>query len=155
MERKTVFTLEEIYTLLPHRPPFLFVDRVVQFTAEKQIVTERLIRSDEPWFAGHFPGKPIMPGVLVTDALAQTAGLLWGFSKRARGGAISDVPEIFFLASVNIKFVTPALPGDLLLMRAEAERSFGTLFTYAVEATVGRNVIAKGSLTLAMMEGKL
>jgi 3-hydroxymyristoyl/3-hydroxydecanoyl-(acyl carrier protein) dehydratase len=155
MERKTVFTLEEIYTLLPHRPPFLFVDRVVQFTAERLIMTERLIREDEPWFAGHFPGKPIMPGVLVTDALAQTAGLLWGFSKRARGGETSDTPEIFFLASVNIKFVSPALPGNTLLMRAESERQFGSLFTYGVEATAGRNVIAKGSLTLAMMEGKV
>lgn len=154
MEKTTVFSLEEILSLLPHRPPFLFVDRVVQFSADRSITAERRIGGDEPWFAGHFPDKPIMPGVLVGDALAQTSGLLWGFSKRAKG-VVSATPEIFFLASVNLKFVNPAAPGDTLTLRSEAERHFGALFSYTVEATAGRRVIAKGSLTLAMMEGKV
>ena len=148
------FTLAEILEILPHRPPFLFVDKVTKMVPDKLIVTERFIRPDEPFFAGHFPGNPVMPGVLVLDGLAQTSGLLWGFSKQIRGGAVSDTPEIFFLASSNMKFVNPAYPGETLEMTARADRNFGSLYTYEVEAMSKRKVIAEGTLTLAMMQGK-
>ena len=92
------FSLEEILAILPHRPPFLFVDKVTKMVPGKLIVTERFIRPDEPFFAGHFPGKAIMPGVLVLDGLAQSCGLLWGFTKQLKGGAGSAAPEIFLLA---------------------------------------------------------
>ena len=147
------FTLEEILEILPHRPPFLFVDKVTKLVPNKLIVTERFIRPDEPFFAGHFPQKAIMPGVLVMDGLAQTCGLLWGFSKQLRGGAASDLAEIFFLAASNMKFVNPAYPGDTLKMTARAEGNFGALHTYEVEAMSKRKIIAKGSLTLALMQG--
>ena len=75
-----------------------------------------------------------MPGALVTDGLAQTCGLLWGFSKQVRGGAVGETPEIFFLAAANLKFVNPAYPGETLEMTARADRHFGTLYTYEVEA---------------------
>jgi 3-hydroxyacyl-[acyl-carrier-protein] dehydratase len=155
VSKPTLFGLDDICALLPHRPPFLFVDRVVRFQAGRQIETERLIQPDEPWFAGHFPGTPIMPGVLVADALAQTSGLLWGFTKKAAGGSVAAAPEIFFLAAVNLKFVNPARPGETLEMRAANDRCFGNLYSYIVEAAAGRNLIAKGTLTLAMMEGKI
>jgi 3-hydroxyacyl-[acyl-carrier-protein] dehydratase len=155
MPKPALYGLDEICALLPHRAPFLFVDRVVRFQADRLIETERTIAPDEPWFAGHFPGTPIMPGVLVADALAQTSGLLWGFSKKAAGAAVAQEPEIFFLAAVNLKFINPAHPGDLLEMRATNDRRFGNLFSYTVEAAVGRNLIAKGALTLAMIEGHL
>ena len=147
------FTLEQILEILPHRPPFLFVDKVTKMVPDKVIVTERFIRPDEPFFAGHFPGKAIMPGVLVLDGLAQTCGLLWGFTKQVKGGAVSETPEIFFLAASNMKFVNPAYPGENLEMTARADRNFGNLYTYEVEATSKRKVIAKGTLTLAMMQG--
>jgi len=147
------FTLEEILEILPHRPPFLFVDKVTKLVPDKLIVTEWLIKPDEPFFAGHFPGKAIVPGVLVMDGLAQSCGLLWGFTKQLKGGAGSDAPEIFFLAASNMKFVNPAYPGDTLKMTARAERNFGALYTYEVEAMSKRKVIAKGSLTLALMQG--
>jgi 3-hydroxyacyl-[acyl-carrier-protein] dehydratase len=146
------FTLEEILAILPHRPPFLFVDRVTKMVPDELIVTERLIRPDEPFFAGHFPRKAIMPGVLVMDGLAQSCGLLWGFTKRVRGGAGGAAPEMFFLAASNMKFVSPAYPGETLEMTARAERNFGTLYTYEVEAMSKRKTIAKGTLTLAMMQ---
>jgi len=148
------FTLEQILEILPHRSPFLFVDKVTKMVPDKLIVTEWYIRPDEPFFAGHFPGKAIMPGVLVLDGLAQTCGLLWGFTKQVKGGAVSAAPEIFFLAASNMKFVNPASPGETLEMTARAARNFGTLYTYEVEAMSKRKVIAEGTLTLAMMQGK-
>lgn len=158
MSKGILFNINEIMAILPHRPPFLFVDHVTSMIAQVKIETERYIRADEPFFAGHFPSKPIMPGVLVTDALAQTSGLLWGFSKKQATPAdqreTESEPEIFFLAAVNIKYVNPAYPGDTLCMISYAEGNFGQFYTYAVEAMVKRNVIAKGKLTLAMMKGK-
>jgi 3-hydroxyacyl-[acyl-carrier-protein] dehydratase len=153
MPDKTVFSLEEILKLLPHRPPFLFVDRITGFNPGIMITGKRIIRPDEYFFAGHFPGKPVMPGVLVVDGLAQISGLLWGFSRRVKYGGTSEKPEIFYLAAVNVKFINPAMPGDCLEMTAYTDRNFGTLFSYNVEAAVGRKVIVKGSLTLAMMKG--
>ena len=146
------YTLESIMKILPHRPPFLFVDRVVKLVPDQTIITERELRPEEPHFAGHFPGLPIMPGVLVTDALAQTAGLLWGLSKVEKGCQISTQPEIFFLAAANMKFTHPATPGDTLRMTACTDRSFGSLISYTVDASVGRNLIAKGTMTLALKE---
>lgn len=147
------FTLEQILEILPHRPPFLFVDRVTKLVPDALIVTERLIRPDEPYFAGHFPQQAIMPGALVMDGMAQTCGLLWGFTRQIRGGPPRETPEIFFLAAANLKFVNPAYPGDTLRMTARADRNFGNLYTYEVEAMSKRKVIAQGTLTLAMMQG--
>ena len=158
MQKKILYDKKDIMALLPHRPPFLFVDYVTSFTCNKKIETERRLREDEPFFKGHFPQKPIMPGVLVTDALAQTSGLLWGFSKQITEGedeSKDKPPEIFFLAAVNMKYLNPAYPGDTLHMTSNMENHFGTLYTYTVEAIVKQKLIAKGKLTLAMMKGTL
>lgn len=146
------FTLEDILDVLPHREPFLFVDRVTRLEPDRRIVTERTIRHDEPYFRGHFPERAVMPGVLITDALAQTSGLLWGLSRKARGDD-DGVRRVFMLAAANMKYVSPSYPGEILVMTVAAERSFGSLFTYAAEACCGRRCIAKGTLTLAMVEG--
>jgi 3-hydroxyacyl-[acyl-carrier-protein] dehydratase len=146
------FGPDVILSILPHRPPFLFVDRVIKLVVDKEITAERLIRDEEPFFTGHFPQKHIMPGVLVTDALAQTCGLLWGLSKKVSGAVLAKEPEIFFLASSTMKFVNPSFPGETLTLCAWFERSFGSLFSYSVEAFVKRKVVAKGNLTLAMMD---
>ena len=146
------FSKEEILEILPHRPPFLFVDKVIKLIPDKMIITERELLPDEPHFAGHFPGKPIMPGVLITDGLAQTSGLLWGLSKKVSSIDKQTTPEIFFLAAVNMKYTHPAEPGNILRMTAIKDTSFGALHTFTVEATAGRHLVAKGSLTLAMRE---
>lgn len=152
---KIVFTQEEILTLLPHRDPFLFVNRITRFRAGKAITAEYDIDPEGPHFKGHFPGHPIMPGALVTDSLAQTAGLLWGFTKREREpGTMSDKPELFYLAADSMKYVEPAKPGETLTMNAQIDSEFGGLYKYKVEASVGRRIIAKGELTLAVKEGE-
>ena len=151
MTHKSVFELEDLLPVLPHRPPFLFVDRVTLLEPHKLIVAERALRPDEPQFAGHFPGRPIMPGVLVTEALAQASGLLIGLSEMSSASAPPEKPKVFFLAVTNIKFTHPAVPGDVLVLRATSDRQFAALHRFNVEATAGRNLIASGSLTLAMV----
>ena len=146
------FELAALLAILPHRPPFLFVDRVTELEPGKRIVAERLLQPDEPQFAGHFPGRAILPGVLVTEALAQTSGLLLGLSDKATGAAPTARPRMFFLAADNMKYQHPAGPGDRLKLRALADGSFAGLFRFRVEASVGRDLIASGSLTLALVE---
>jgi 3-hydroxymyristoyl/3-hydroxydecanoyl-(acyl carrier protein) dehydratase len=151
MTHKPLFELEDLLPVLPHRPPFLFVDRVMQLEPHKSIVAERELRPDEPQFAGHFPGRPIMPGVLIAEALAQTSGLLIGLSEMSSASAPPEKPKAFFLAVTNIKFTHPAVPGDVLVLRATSDRQFAALHRFNVEATAGRNLIASGSLTLALV----
>jgi 3-hydroxymyristoyl/3-hydroxydecanoyl-(acyl carrier protein) dehydratase len=94
-----------------------------------------------------------MPGVLVAEALAQTSGLLIGLGERLTGCVPPARPRSFYLATTNLKYTHPAVPGDLLLLRATQDKSFGGLFRFSVEAAVGRNLIASGTLTLAQVEG--
>ena len=144
-----IYNLEEILELLPHRPPFLFVDRVISIERNQSIVAERLLRPEEPQFAGHFPRRPIMPGVLIAEALAQASGLLLGLSEKLAGGPPPAHPKMFFLAATNIKFQHPAVPGDVLCLRAVSDRALSGLFRFNVEASVGEKVIATGALMLA------
>ena len=148
------FELEDLLSILPHRPPFLFVDRVTVIEPGKRIVAERRLRPDEPQFAGHFPGRAIMPGVLVTEALAQTSGLLLGLGEQLAGTAPPARAKMFFLAANQMKYKHPALPGATLELRAQVDGSFAGLFRFNVEASVGRDLIATGSLTLALVGDK-
>lgn len=150
MSSKALFELEDILPVLPHRPPFLFVERVLELEPYRYIVAERTLRPDEPQFKGHFPGRPIMPGVLVTEALAQASGLLLGLSERASQTTAPGSPKMFFLAATNVKFTHPAAPGEVLVLRAEIDKQFSGLYRFNVEAAAGRNVIARGTLTLAL-----
>jgi 3-hydroxymyristoyl/3-hydroxydecanoyl-(acyl carrier protein) dehydratase len=155
MSEKALFALEDILPILPHRQPFLFVDRVLQLDPFQSIVAERALRPDETFFAGHFPGRPIMPGVLVTEALAQTSGLLLGLSEKLSASQPPNPAKLFYLAATNIKCTFPAVPGDILTLKSAQVAAFNKLFRFRVEATAGRKLIASGSLTLAQMEDTL
>lgn len=155
MNHTPPFELEELLPLLPHRPPFLFVDRVTRLVPGKSIAAERVLRLGEPWFEGHFPDRPIMPGVLIAEAMAQTSGLLIGLSERLSASVPPVQPKSFFLAVTNVKFTHPAVPGDTLMLHAVADKTFGNLFRFNVEASVGRILVASGSLTLAMVESRV
>jgi len=150
MSAAVAFGMDEILAVLPHRPPFLFVDRVLLLDPFKRIVAERTLRADEPYFVGHFPERAIMPGVLITDALAQTSGLLLGLSQQ--GACARPVGKLFFLGAANMKYPTPAFPGEVLRLSALADGAAGRLTRFAVEACVGRKLVASGTLTLAAIE---
>lgn len=142
------FTLADILGIIPHRPPFLFVDRVKRLIPGQRIDTERELRADEWYFQGHFPGTPVMPGVLLADGLAQTAGLLHGLTLRLAGDPAAE-PAFLVLAGVHLKFVDLARPGDLVTMTATPGVSFGGIHRFEVHAMVGRRHLVRGELTLA------
>ena len=145
-------TLEksEILNFLPHREPFMFVDKVLALTADKSIEAQLHLSPELPFFAGHFPGMPIMPGVLTCEALAQTAGLLIGLSAHEKNA--TDTPRLFFLASANMKYKTPAKAGETLTLKAYLIKDFQGLAQFKVEAISGRISIAEGTLVLASQE---
>jgi 3-hydroxyacyl-[acyl-carrier-protein] dehydratase len=136
---------DEVAALMPHRPPFLFVDRVTALESNQFIVAERLLRPEESFFAGHFPGRPIMPGVLVGEALAQASGLLLGLSEPAPPAS----PVVYFLAAANLKFLRPAAPGETLVLESRLENALGGLFRFQVTARVETAVVASGVVMLA------
>lgn len=153
MARKIIYELSDILELLPHRDPFLFVDCITEFKVNKKIVANRYLRPDEPFFKGHFPSEPIMPGVLITDALAQTSGLLWGFTKKeSQESSEKEKASIFYLASDHMKYLKPVRPGATLVLESVFQESFGALYNYKVAAFVDNVAVAKGSITLAIQD---
>jgi 3-hydroxyacyl-[acyl-carrier-protein] dehydratase len=124
---------ERIAAILPHRYPFLLVDRVVELTPGKGIVAIKNVTSNEPFFQGHFPGHPVMPGVLIVEALAQTSGLLIGLS----GARTRDDCSIYYLAKVdNARFLRPVVPGDQLRLEVQLKRLIRSMGIFTARATV-------------------
>jgi 3-hydroxymyristoyl/3-hydroxydecanoyl-(acyl carrier protein) dehydratase len=144
-----LFDAETITSILPHRNPFLFVDRIIKIIKDQRIVAEKDLSYDDYFFAGHFPGNPIMPGVLVSEALAQTSGLLLGLSSGKESQTVDHKMRSFFLANVNIKFFNPAKPEETLRLEAKLKKKYGKFFLFEVAADVVNRRIAKGTLTLA------
>ncbi|MEO8813395.1 MAG: 3-hydroxyacyl-ACP dehydratase FabZ [Caulobacteraceae bacterium] len=140
--------INEIMRRIPHRPPFLFVDRAEGFVANKRLVGIKNVTMNEPFFLGHFPGAPVMPGVLIVEALAQTGGLLMSKSW--------DVdPEgkiILFMSVNNCRFRNPVRPGDVLRMEVEVERARGEVVRFRGRGMVGDKVAAETEFTAMLVD---
>ena len=110
---KTIFNIQEIQKLLPHRYPFLLVDRIIDYTPGQQAVGIKNVSINEPFFQGHFPGRPIMPGVLIVEAMAQVGGIVLTQLPDVEGG-------LFLFAGIDqVRFRRPVVPGDQLVMTVE------------------------------------
>jgi len=140
--------LSVIEQILPHRPPFLFVDNILEFNTGTSIHTERYVSAREPFLKGHFPGRPVMPGVLIIEALAQTSGLLIGLTLRESDAPAQDSPAGFVLTTTDMKFLYPVEPGSTLRMTSTLKKKFGNLYRFSVAASVGETIIARGILSL-------
>lgn len=136
----TVLDVQEISQLLPHRYPMLMVDRIVEISADS-IVGLKNVTVNEPHFAGHFPGFPVMPGVLIIEAMAQVAGILVGkLAPHTRG-------RVMFLASVDeAKFRKPVVPGDQLRIEMKMLRLKHTVAKMQGVATVDGQIAAEATL---------
>ncbi len=143
--------IDRIKQILPHRAPFLFVDTVLEHETDKRILASRDLKASEPHFEGHFPVRPIMPGVLITEALAQTSGLLLAFSAIEKGENPSG--DLFFLARADMKWTEPVAPGETLLLEARLTRNLGSLSAFKVRAYTREKDVASGNVTLAKVEG--
>jgi beta-hydroxyacyl-ACP dehydratase FabZ len=136
----TLMDVHEISEILPHRYPMLMVDRIVEIT-EESIVGLKNVTVNEPHFTGHFPGYPVMPGVLIIEAMAQVAGILIGkIAPHTRG-------KLMFLASVeDAKFRKPVVPGDQLRIEMKKVRLKHTVAKLQGTATVDGQVVAEATL---------
>jgi 3-hydroxyacyl-[acyl-carrier-protein] dehydratase len=128
-----------IQKLLPHRYPFLLVDRVVEFEAGKRVLAYKSVTINEPFFQGHFPGHPVMPGVLVIEALAQAGGLLYQLTQ----GNEADGEQLFYLVKIdNAKFSRMVVPGDRLELEVVLKRRIRNMAQYHGIARVDGQQVA-------------
>jgi len=140
--------INEIMTYLPHRYPFLLIDRVVEFEENKRVVGIKNVTINEPFFQGHFPGHPIMPGVLLLEAMAQTGGVL----------ALKSDPDpskkvIYFMSIDKAKFRKPVVPGDQVRFELELLKVRSTVRQFRGVALVDGNVVAEAEM-MAMIVDK-
>lgn len=143
-----VMDIEAIQQILPHRPPFLLVDRVVAVEPGVRLVAWKSVTMNEPFFVGHFPGKPVMPGVLILEALAQACALLAVKSM----GPDEDVNEkITYLMSIDgAKFRRPVVPGDRLELHVEVVKRKGAIWRQKGTAVVDGQTVAEADF-MAML----
>ena len=147
---KPILDVEGIQKLLPHRPPFLLVDRVVAFEASKKIVAWKSVTMNEPFFVGHFPGKPVMPGVLILEALAQTAALLAMMSLGP-----DEAGKLTFLMGIDgARFRRPVVPGDRLELHVEITRQKGAVWKERGTAIVDGQPVAEAEFMAMLVDPK-
>ncbi|MFW5830416.1 MAG: 3-hydroxyacyl-ACP dehydratase FabZ, partial [Planctomycetota bacterium] len=143
---KVVLNIREILDHLPHRYPLLLVDRIIEFEANKRIVGIKNVTINEPFFGGHFPGNPVMPGVLQIEALAQTGAVLLLASPENRG----KIP--FFMSLDKVKFRRPVYPGDQMRMEVEALRIRARMAACKARVLVEDEVCAEAEIRSVFME---
>lgn len=138
--------VNEIRKYLPHRYPFLLVDRVVELVPGESIVAYKNVTVNEPFFNGHFPDHPVMPGVLIVEAMAQAAGIL-GFKtmdKTPQDGSI-----YYFVGSDKLRFKRPVVPGDRLQLEAKIVSEKRGIWKFDVNATVDGDIVSSATILCA------
>jgi 3-hydroxyacyl-[acyl-carrier-protein] dehydratase len=139
--------LRAVLDILPHRYPFLLIDRVLELEVGSHILAIKNVSVNEPFFQGHFPNNPVMPGVLILEALAQAAAILGAKTTGANLGSES----IMYLAGVDeARFKRPVLPGDQLMLRATLERTLRGVTRVNTTAHVGDELVAEARLLSAI-----
>lgn len=139
--------IQEIMKYLPHRYPFLLVDRVVEIVPDEKIIAIKNVTINEPFFMGHFPHFPVMPGVLIIEAMAQTAAIL---SFKSRGVIPDENYSLLFAAIDNARFKRPVQPGDTLEMELTFQREVRGIWKYSGVARVGGEVAAQADMMCAI-----
>lgn len=137
--------IKEIQGILPHRYPFLLVDRIIELESGKKAVGIKNVTVNEPFFVGHFPGNPIMPGVLVIEAMAQVAGIL-AFKSGVQGDSV------YFMSIERAKFRRPVTPGDQLRLEITTLHTRGNVWRFSGSAIVDEKVAAEAEFTAMVVK---
>lgn len=140
--------IEQIMKMIPHRYPFLLVDRAINVVASESAVGIKNVTFNEPHFLGHFPQKPIMPGVLIIEAMAQTAALV---VMHTLGGK-ADGKLVYFMSIENAKFRKPVIPGDTLEIHVQKAKSRGNVWKFMGEAHTANGKVAEAAVSAMIME---
>jgi len=142
-----VIETSEIMEMIPHRYPFLLIDRVTNLVLGETAVGIKNVTINEPFFQGHFPGHPIMPGVLVIEAMAQTSAILVIETTGRRAGGVG-----YFMTVDNARFRKPIVPGDRLELHVEKQRSRGNVWKFRGEARVDGKLMAEATYSAMIVE---
>lgn len=143
----TSMEIKEIFEHLPHRYPFLLVDRVLELETGKRILALKNVSYNESFFPGHFPDHPVMPGVLVIEAMAQAAAIL---AFKTAGSTPKDGQVVYFAGIHRARFKRPVLPGDQLHLHAILDRHLRGIWKFSVQAKVGPQLAAEAVLMSTM-----
>lgn len=136
------FDIQKLLTLLPHRYPFLLIDRIRDVDGDSSAVGIKNVTMNEPHFTGHFPGRPVMPGVLIVEAMAQTAGAI------CVANLGDDSPSlVYFMTIDGAKFRKPVVPGDVLEIHVRKLKQRGTIWRFACEAKVEGQKVAEAEIS--------
>ena len=139
----------EILQMIPHRYPMMLVDRILEYVPGKSIVGIKNVSFNEPQFTGHFPDFPVMPGVLIVEAMAQVSAVLVAKTTGAKAGE----KTVFFMSIENAKFRQPVMPGDVLHIYVKIEQNRGDVWKFSAEAQVDGKVVAESGFS-AMLRDK-
>lgn len=148
-QQKVVLTIEDIKRLLPHRAPFLFIEKLTDIVVNESATGYKAVGYNEPHFQGHFPDHAVMPGVLIIEAMAQTAGALVIHSL----GLTSENRVVYFMTIEKARFRKPVRPGDMLQMKVKALRRRGPVWRFAGEAYVDDVLCAEAEFSAMIQEG--
>ena len=140
--------MKEILSVLPHRYPFLLVDRIIEMETNARAVGIKNVSVNEPFFTGHFPGNPIMPGVLIVEAMAQTAGALVMHSMQAK----ADDKIVYFMSIDRARFRHPVVPGDMLMIPVKLQRARKPVWRFTGEAYVNGRLCAEAEYSAMIMD---
>jgi 3-hydroxyacyl-[acyl-carrier-protein] dehydratase len=144
--------VKEILKCLPHRYPFLLIDRVLACEPHKNIRALKNVTVNEHFFVGHFPSHPVMPGVLIVEAMAQAAAILAHNSLNGKG---ARTLFYYFAGIDNLRFKRPVIPGDQLVLEVMLQRMVRGIAKFSAKATVAENLVAEGDLLCTIREQEL
>lgn len=142
-------TIDEIMQFLPHRYPFLLIDRVLEMEVGKSITAIKNVSINEPFFTGHFPESPVMPGVLILEAMAQAAALL---SFKTEQYTPEEIGVVYFAGIDAARFKKPVLPGDQLVLKIDIVRRMRGIWKYTARAEVDGALVAEAELMATLRD---
>lgn len=145
--------VQEVLKRLPHRYPFLLVDRVLDYVPGESLVAIKNVTINEPFFPGHFPQRPVMPGVLILESLAQATGILAIVSEK--NGRLGENSLYYFVGIDKARFKKPVVPGDQLTLEVKLNRTMRNMWMFSCEAKVDGKVVASAEIMCAAKDPSL